>query len=152
MRISSKVVMRVLAIVVSSLLIVFAIVIYLDKTRNVLFFPSSKKQVHKEVTELFNSLLIGMSKQDSLHLIHNFTKDKSFIINDNNHTIQVISPHDYSLTWSWTINIILNEESNTIQGLAIRPIDDVSYFFCDAPPDKGVISKKFEVTHKNCIE
>ncbi len=150
MRIKGKTVISVLVIVVSSFVILFSIIIFLDKTRNILFFPNSKKQVHQEMKELFELLQIGMNKNESLNLIQDFTKNKKFIINDNNNVIQIISPYDYSFTWSWTIYVILNSK-NIVQGIAVRPIDDVSYMFCHAPNDKGVIPKKYVITKKNCI-
>lgn len=148
MRTPSKTAINVLVISASSIVLILSILFYLDFSRTLLIFPKSKQQVNSEVKTLFEQIPLNADKDEVLNLIHKQIDDKKFHVNDNNSFIQVISPYDYSFTWSWTILIFFDKNSSI--GVAIRPIDGSNYWFCDAPSDKGSIPNNFK-TNGKCI-
>ena len=147
---NSKVVRNVLVISVSSTILILSTLFYLDYTRTLLISPKTKQQVNTEVKSLFEALPLNATKTEILNIVHRKTEGKNFHINDNNGFVQVISPHDYSFTWSWTILIFFDENNNSV-GIAIRPIDGSNYWFCKAPADKGIIPKEY-ITSGKCIQ
>lgn len=145
-----KAVKNVLVIVVSSMIIICTTIFYLDYTRLFIFLPKTKQQVNFEVTTLFNSIPLNIEKTELISRIHPEISGKGFHINDNHAVVQIIPPYDYTFTWSWTILVFFDNRGYSI-GVAIRPIDDVRYWFCDAPKDKGIIPKGYQ-HQKNCIQ
>lgn len=149
MLIQVKSMKNVLVKVVISIIIICAMLFYLDYTRILIFLPKTKQQVNFEVRTLFNNIPLNIEKTELISHIHLEVSGKRFHINDNHSVVQIIPPYDYTLTWSWTIWVFFDNRGNSI-GVAIRPIDDVRYWFCDAPKDKGTIPKRFH-NQGNCI-
>lgn len=150
MLIQVKAVKNVLVIAVSSMIVICAIIFYLDYTRLFIFLPKTKQQINFEVKTLFNSIPLNVEKTEIISRIRPEINGKRFHINDNDSVVQIIPPYDYTFTWSWTIFILFDNRGKSI-GVAIRPIDDVRYWFCDAPKDKGIIPKGYQ-HQKNCIQ
>ena len=153
MHINSKAVISVLVKAVVSILILLVFLVFLDSTRKLIIFPKTKKEVRSEILTLYQSIKLGENKKQLLNSIDKFVRDnEGYKVQSQSKVVSIIPPTEIpSLTWFWTLNIFIDEQNNIVKGVAIRPIDDSGYLFCDAPKDIGEIPKIYQATHKKCI-
>jgi hypothetical protein len=129
-------------------IILFLSLSWLDQQRKFIVFDNTKREIRLEMNGLYESILIGMSREELLRVVSRFVDLRNGYISSYRHTnnediLKVAAPVEFpGFTWFWNVYIFL--EKDIVVGAAIRPIDGASYKIYDAPPDKGLIQSEFK--------
>lgn len=113
----------------------------------VFFMKNKVNQDHQVLLSLYEVIDVGDNVDSLKPYIYGISDD--FIVHEKLDLIEVISPYRFiGNTNNWIIYFSICDKK--ISAIFLRPMEG-NFRICNAPQDKGVVPRRYQLIHKSCI-